>query len=216
MKRFTEKLISNFYLRNIVVCYAIFSVSIARKTLIADFNVLGFWMSAVSFTGEYLMFLFHNLVLYEKLLRRKKYVSYVLSLAALLIFFNEVFLRNVRHLFLFEWLHETPVEKMLIYYDFIATTYISLALYLGFKYFRERQHKLKIDNLARQRGRKNKSGERQRSLHGLASYKQCYTLLFYSNNTKQELLIQIYSRLSLSRYSWTMFEPLFGRFEDDY
>ena len=150
MKRFTEKLISNFYLRNIVACYAIFSVSIERKTLISSFNVLGFWMSSITFTGEYLMFLFHNLVLYEKLFRKKKYVWYVLSFAALQIVFNEVFVRNIWYLFLAEWVPETPVDRMLIYYDSTATTYIGLALYLGFKYFKEREDKLKIENLARQ------------------------------------------------------------------
>ncbi len=145
-----DRVLNNFYLRNLCLYLAIFSISVARKTLVANFNVLGFWMSSITFGELYLLIMFHNLVLYKKFFRQRKYLLYAGSLAVILVLYNECILSVTRYFFVFAWPNASPFEEVLIYYDLIGNVYIGFGLYMAFTYFREREEKLRIENLARQ------------------------------------------------------------------
>ncbi len=155
-----KKVLDNFYLRNIIACFLYISPDIFQD--LADIEHVGWTGFAKDVTGHFLFFIFfvfHNKVLYEKLLARKKYLSYLLA------FFVTMFLWRESTSYLM-WLamrspsdtvyHIEELQKanwvfwIFIYWADLVYCWIALGVYLSFRYFRQRTELLEMDNVRKE------------------------------------------------------------------
>ncbi len=145
---YTGKLLNNFYLRNTILLLILLSATVAKKVFMAmGFDLLGFLNTCSSFILLYLIFIFHNCVLYDQIFKRGNYFSYIILLILVLLLYNEVALPFFRSLFHIEWPLETLTDKLLLQYSRVVDIYLGFGLYLAFSYFKEREQKLKLENL---------------------------------------------------------------------
>ncbi len=145
---FTGKLLNNFYLRNTILLLILLSATVAKKVFMAmGFDLLGFFNTCCSFVLLYLIFIFHNLILYDQIFKRGNYFSYIILFILVLVLYNEIALPFFRSLFHIEWPLESLQDKLLLQYSRVVDIYLGLGLYLAFSYFKEREQKLKLENL---------------------------------------------------------------------
>jgi two-component system LytT family sensor kinase len=146
-----SKLLGNVYLRNIVFLLLLLASTVANKLYtLRYFDPMGFLNIVTGFSLYYLIFIFHNTVLYEKLWKKKKYFLYIAILSVVLISLDEVMLPIIRRIFHIPWQKENFYEKLLILYTRYINIYIAFAVYLGFTYFRQQENKLRLENLNRE------------------------------------------------------------------
>lgn len=155
-----QRIINNVFLRNLVVLVIFRSPDvlqrIAQKGRVDAVDIREHLWGWVAF---FIYFIFHNRVLYEKLLLRKKYFLYVAVLLPTLFIWRE----GTSYLM---WLAtKTPAETTyaipelkngnvafwaFIYWADIVYIYISFGVYLSFKYFTERTRLLQADNIRKE------------------------------------------------------------------
>jgi hypothetical protein len=149
-------ILNSFYLRNLAVMLLYVSPDILQSLSIIDkIGVTGAVEQVLSHVFFYCFFVFHSRVLYEGLLEKKKYFLYAISFLVTMIAWREgtsYFLWLVtkpagetvyqfRELKEFNW-----VFWIFIYWANIVYDYIALGVYLAFRYFREREAWLEIEN----------------------------------------------------------------------
>ena len=155
-----QKIADNFYLRNLAILVLFVSPDILQK--IAMHNTVSAAITSAkvySLTAFFLYFVFHNRILYEKLLRKREYVLYVIVFLVTLFMWRE----STSY---FYWLLTKPQNEteykirelkefnsvfwVFIYWANVVYIYISLGVYLSFKYFRERTRLLQIENIQKE------------------------------------------------------------------
>jgi two-component system, LytTR family, sensor kinase len=154
--RVVEKIIKNFYLRNIAALVIFISPDVLQSIAIHDkLGSMQIWAKVYSLSTFFVYFIFHNRVLYEHLLRKKKIFLYVPVFLLTLFFWRE----STSYLF---WLITKPKDAagyqirelkefnaafwLFIYWADIIYIYISLGVYLSFRYFNERARFLQIQH----------------------------------------------------------------------
>lgn len=184
-----DKVINNFYLRNIVVLLVLLSASIAKKTYAAGgFLFSGFVYSCIIFTIYYALITFHNVILFQKLFRQRKYVLYFVALVLLFFAYHQFVLPPFKRMFRIEdALPESFTDKLLVIYGYLVDTCIGLGLYLGFHYFRQREDSLKLMYLKRELELKQLKGQ----LHPHFLFNALNNIYSYSleKNPHSEVLI---------------------------
>src|SRR4051812_39641813 len=147
----TGKVISNIYIRNASVLFILLSADVSKKIIMAgSFSLYGFLYTCVVFPVLYLLIVFHNLVLYEKLFRQKRYFLYTLCAIAPLLLYNEYFLPPMRARFQIWWNPESITDKLLMIYGYLVYVYLGLGIYIGFKYYLQREDSMKLAYLKRE------------------------------------------------------------------
>lgn len=156
-----QRIVNNFYLRNIVV----FAIGISTYIL-EDIRMNKSFPDGIytifNLASIYLYFIFHNRVLYEHLLAKKKYILYIFALFLTLPFWRE-FMGYI------EWIaiKNPPSDAYPLFYHIkslrsniwsawlvfywinLYYVYTALAIYFLVKYIRQRERLLKIENLQR-------------------------------------------------------------------
>lgn len=154
-----RRIANNFYLRNIVILVLFMSPHVLQSIGKHGFQVTDILHNIMSYTAFYLYFVFHSTVLYEKLLAKKKYISYLLAFLATMFIWRE----GTSYI---EWLALKPPGEtvyhirelqlwnatvwVFTYWADVIDIYIALGVYLAFKYFRERTRLLEIENLQKE------------------------------------------------------------------
>lgn len=155
-----QRIINNFYLRNLAVLFLFISPDILQD--VADIKRLGlpYLVRDISgLTAFYVFFVFHNHILYEKIFLRKKYLLYALTFLITIFCWRE----STSYLI---WLVTKPPSEtvyhivelkdynwifwVFIYWADIIYIYISLGVYLAFKYFKERTLILQAENMQKE------------------------------------------------------------------
>lgn len=154
-----RRIANNFYLRNLVVLALFISPNVLQSIGKHGFKMTDILHNIMSYTAFYAYFVFHSTILYEKLLAKKKYVSYILALLVTMFVWRE----GTSYI---EWLvvrppgeHVYEIRELKLwnatvwvftYWADVIDIYIALGVYLAFKYFRERTRLLEIENLQKE------------------------------------------------------------------
>lgn len=151
-----QKIINNFYLRNIVILLIFISPDIFQNIAMHE-GVEGQKLLDLAFNRSafYCYIVFHNRVLYEYFLKKKKYILYVIVFLVTLLICRE----TIGYL---SWLMSSPttntsysVEEIIgynwayfifIYWANIVYMYIGLGVYIAYKTFKDRERLLQIEN----------------------------------------------------------------------
>lgn len=155
-----QKIVNNFYLRNLAILVIFVSPDILQKVAMHNSVSAAVTSAKVySLTAFFLYFVFHNSVLYEKLLRRKKYVLYVI------VFLTTLFVWRESTSY-FYWLLTKPQNEtvykirelkefnsvfwVFVYWADVVYIYIAFGVYLSFRYFNERARLLQVENIQKE------------------------------------------------------------------
>lgn len=154
-------IINSFYLRNILV-FAVYISTYIIEDIRLKKSFIEILYTVTLLAEIYMYFIFHNRLLYEYLLTRKKYTLYILSLFISLLLWREI-------TGYFEWLiiKNPPLNAYPLFYHIYSLRdgswtswlvfywinfyyiYTALAFYFLVKYIRQRERLLKIENLQR-------------------------------------------------------------------
>lgn len=153
-----QKIADNIVWRNLLILLVFLSPNILQGIAVgegADTTITRAYSYALMFS----YFIFHNRVLYEKLLARKKYLAYLLCFIITMFVWRE----GTSYV---EWLIRRPVGEtryqfrelkeynwgfwVFIYWANVVYVYISLGVYISFKYIRQRERLLQIENMQRE------------------------------------------------------------------
>lgn len=143
-----ERLLNNFYYRNLGLLILLLSGNVAQKIFMAGFSLSGFLCTIALFTALYATCMFHNLVLYSKLLKQQRFILYLLGTLLTLVVFNELISPPIRALFRLEWNPESLRDKMLLLNRNIIYLVIGLVFYLSYDHLREREARLRLEKMA--------------------------------------------------------------------
>lgn len=155
-----QKIVNNFYLRNIVLLLVFLSPEIFQSLAIYHgVNKQDFFPRIYGYTAFYLYFIFHNRVLYEKFLAKKKYLLYIILFPATIFVWRE----GTSYLI---WLATKPPTETVykiqelerfnavfwffVYWADFVYIYFCLGIYLAFKYFNERTRILQAENVQKE------------------------------------------------------------------
>lgn len=145
------RVLGSIYLRNLVLLLLLLASSTATKVYtLRSFDLMGFFNICMASTSIYLTFIFHNTVLYEKLWRGRKYLLYFIILTASLISLDQLLLPAIRKLVHIPWENGSYSAKLLVLYTRFINTYIALAVYIAFSFYKEHEKQLKLENLNRE------------------------------------------------------------------
>lgn len=186
-----KKILDNFYLRNLTVLLILLSVQAGLHSARNEAITWDVVQHAVIFqTYAYMQFLFHNLVLYNKLFMRKRYVLYILSL------FTMVFAVQKLH----DWLMYKMTGNTIgdfgfkvwagVYWINFMYIFLALGIYLAFKYSRERERMLQLENEKKELELKQLN--EQLNPHFLFNaLNNIYSYLLIGSNTGRELILKL-------------------------
>lgn len=148
---FIGSILNSFYLRNAALLFILLTANVSNRIFMTqEVNVPGIINIACTFTILYIIFVFHNRVLYEQLLRHRRYVAYLLGLLTALVVYNELVLPPFRRWFGIEWEPELWSGKLSLLYNRLILVYLGLGVYLAFTYLRQREQQLDLENLNRE------------------------------------------------------------------
>lgn len=145
MKPFVNKILNNFYLRNLFLVLVLTSVHLGSRSTSRDFNITDLPISYMFAAWSYTMYMFHNMFLYEKVLKRKKYFLYLLLFVALLIVHRQGYNELMGH-FQKLWLRLTYRGWLALHWLDVMYFMLALGVYLAFTYSRERERLLLVEN----------------------------------------------------------------------
>lgn len=157
-----KKIYDNILLRNIIV----FALCLSFYVLVdmsAGTSGRHIMHTVYNIASVYIYWMFHNLVLYEYFLAKKKYVLYILLFLSTIVFWHEVtcyldwlifedekikyaLFKNIEDL----WTKNRTASWLYFYWTNAYHVYISLAFYFLLKYIRQQERLLKIQNIQRQ------------------------------------------------------------------
>ncbi len=195
-----KKIVDNFYLRNLAVLLIFLSPEILQSIAKNNgFNVTDVATKIVNYTEFFLYFIFHNRVLYEKFLRKRKYFLYIILLLPTMFIWRE----STNYLY---WLAtRSPIEHIyqirelkkynvalwiFVYWADVVDIYISLGVYLAFIYFKKTEHFLAIENEKKEL--ELKQLKQQLSPHFLFNaLNNIYSYSLEHNNHSSELLLKL-------------------------
>lgn len=193
-----NRIMGSYYWRNILI----WTLIVAPETCHHLYNHLTLSEiagKAYINTTFYTYFIFHNRILYERLLRRKQYWRYFLT------FFISYFIwRETAHYIwwllskspgahpyrIAELNHHDAGYWLVEYWIDVIYIYTSLAVYLSFRYFRENTRLLKIENA--QKELELKRLNEQLSPHFLFNaLNNIYNYVMESSNDAKELILKL-------------------------
>ena len=129
MQKIFKLFSENFWVRNVLL---LITFAVLQQLIRPQYGWVNLSLAFLITLGAYAWFIFHNLILFEKCLFKKKYVSYFLGLIAGFAYYGIVISLMDEDAF--------TLPKILMGAQFAAfnTMYAAL-LYLAFKYFKEQQ-----------------------------------------------------------------------------
>lgn len=151
-----QRIVNNFYLRNLFILLVFISPDLLQDLVIPGrLNVTYIFNDIGSLVIFFCFFVFHNRILYEKLLRRKKYIFYTLSLTISLFICREL------SSYLFWIISRPPGETeyvirelkmyglvfwMFVYWADMVYVFMAFGIYLAFSNFKEKERLLHIEH----------------------------------------------------------------------
>lgn len=155
-----KKVINSFYLRNFIILCLFISPDILQKlTMEGDNRLQNVAVTAYNLSCFYSYIVFHNSVLYERILKKKKYLLYIVVFISTLVFWRELthyitwlFTRSATdtHYMIRELKQHNFAFWVFIYWANVVYIYIGLGVYLSFRYFKEREEALNLLYLKKQ------------------------------------------------------------------
>ena len=155
-----QRIVNNFYLRNLCILLVYISPSLLQD--MADIKQRGVMFAAENLLGHvalFIFFIFHSRILYEKLIRNKKYLRYGIAVILSLFIWRE----STNY---FIWLAFKPATEttyqiyelknynwaffLFCYWADFVYSWFALGVYLAFKYFMERARLLEIENVQKE------------------------------------------------------------------
>lgn len=151
-----RRIVENFYLRNLAAMLVFVSPDVFQSlAMLSKIGWSGAFDRIASHVFFFCYFVFHNRILYEKLLEKKKYALYAVSFLLTMIAWRE----GTSYLM---WLLTKPASEkvyqfrelkeynwafwIFIYWANVVYDYIALGVYLAFRYFKSREALLEIEN----------------------------------------------------------------------
>lgn len=189
MNQVVNKIQDNFYLRNLFLVFILTSVHVGSRSTSRDFNHSDIFISFMFAGWSYMAYMFHNTVVYEKLLKQRKYFLYLLSFIVLLVIHRQGYNGLMGH-FQKIWLRLTTRGWVALYW--LDTMYFMLALgvYLAFTYSRERERLLQVENEKKELELKELN--LQLNPHFLFNaLNNIYAHLLISSNNGKELILKL-------------------------
>lgn len=143
-EKFIRVVAGNFWLRNALIFMLLVSSNTGVPLALGQLSPRILLIEAILMTNSYGSFLLHNLVLYRYLLKRRRYLLYILSLFSLLLLSSQFYALMKDYFYgessdypLVKWIAMFWVEA--IYY------WGALGVYLAYTYYRDRERLFQVE-----------------------------------------------------------------------